>query len=38
MEDGVQLASELLDSGAALQKLHEFQAFFGAAQGISRTD
>lgn len=38
MEDGVRLANELLDSGGALQKLHEFQAFFGAAQGISRTD
>jgi anthranilate phosphoribosyltransferase len=30
MEDAVRLANELLDSGAALQKLREFQAFFGA--------
>jgi anthranilate phosphoribosyltransferase len=29
MDDGVRLASEVLDSGAALAKLREFQEFFG---------
>jgi anthranilate phosphoribosyltransferase len=28
MESGIQLATEILDSGRALEKLHEFQRFF----------
>jgi anthranilate phosphoribosyltransferase len=28
MESGIQLANEILDSGRALEKLHEFQRFF----------
>jgi anthranilate phosphoribosyltransferase len=29
MESAIQLANEILDSGAALEKLREFQRFFG---------
>jgi anthranilate phosphoribosyltransferase len=30
MESGIQLANEILDSGRALEKLHEFQRFFAS--------
>ena len=30
MEPAIQLANEILDSGMALEKLHEFQRFFGS--------
>ena len=30
MESGIRLANEILDSGRALEKLHEFQRFFAS--------